>query len=140
MKQKTYRIKNEAEMLDLGGKLAQNLQNYAIIYLCGELGAGKTTLVRGVLHSLGHSGKVKSPTYTLVESYYLAGKRINHFDLYRLQNSEELEQIGFRDYLKDAICLIEWPERGQNILPKADIVVAIKIEGNARTVTFCYKN
>jgi tRNA threonylcarbamoyladenosine biosynthesis protein TsaE len=135
MKNKTYCIKSEDEMLEFGAKLAQIFQNYAIIYLCGDLGAGKTTLVRGFLRSLGYKGKVKSPTYTLIESYDFAGKKINHFDLYRLQSPEELEHMGFRDYLNNAICLIEWPELGQKLLPEPDVVVAIRIVGTNREVT-----
>lgn len=129
-----YYIKNEEEMINLGVKLSQNHEKYTTIYLSGDLGAGKTTLVRGFLRGLGYKGKIKSPTYTLVETYDIAGKRFNHFDLYRLQDPTELEQIGLDDYIKDQTCLIEWPERGGELLPKADVTIKIKIVGCIREV------
>lgn len=110
----------------LGAQLAQRLPAPCVIYLHGELGAGKTTLVRGYLRALGYRGPVKSPTYTLLEPYSVADKIIYHMDLYRMADPEELEYIGLRDLLgADSVCLIEWPERGVGALPQPDLEVFI---------------
>lgn len=119
-------IDNEAEMLLLGAKIGKYLAAGTIVYISGDLGAGKTTLCRGILAGKGHTKKVKSPTYTLVESYHLSPSMIYHFDLYRLSDPDELEYIGYRDYLDgQAICLVEWPEKGLGWLPKPDIDIQI---------------
>lgn len=131
-------ISHEDEMLALGARLAQACgNNGAIIFLHGELGAGKTTLVRGFLRGLGHAGKVKSPTYALVEPYEIDQRHIYHFDLYRLASPEELEYLGIRDFLeKNAIFLVEWPERGAHYLPPPDIEISIDYAGSGRLVRF----
>ena len=106
----------------LGAQLAALLPPTAIVYLRGPLGAGKTCLVRGLLRALGHQGIVRSPTYTLVEPYEVAGLRLLHLDLYRLADPEELEFLGLRDWLGDPhVLLVEWPERGAGVLPPADL-------------------
>jgi tRNA threonylcarbamoyladenosine biosynthesis protein TsaE len=128
---------NEDEMMALGGELAAHCiqQPHCVVFLQGELGAGKTTLVRGFLRSLGYEGTVKSPTFTLVEHYRLSERDIYHFDFYRLTNPEELEYIGIRDYLSgESICLIEWPERATGMLPTPDIICQIDIDDNKRIV------
>jgi tRNA threonylcarbamoyladenosine biosynthesis protein TsaE len=129
------RLADEAATLAFGARLAQVCSGGAILYLEGELGAGKTTLARGLLVALGHSGAVKSPTYTLVESYSLPGLQVHHFDLYRLNDAEELEYMGIRDYFSDStLVLIEWPQRGKNLLPGADIVVNFQSVNTGRQI------
>jgi tRNA threonylcarbamoyladenosine biosynthesis protein TsaE len=131
----TLHIADEDAMLALGARLARQFANGGLITLHGDLGAGKTTLVRGLLRELGHTGVVKSPTYTLVEPYRVGERDIYHFDLYRLADPEELEYMGIRDYLRpDALCLVEWPEQAGNILPSADLQVSIRHAGSARQV------
>lgn len=109
-------------------KCCNCLKNSLVIYLIGELGAGKTTIAQNFIKFFGFD-KVKSPTYTLVESYKNKLVDINHFDLYRLNNAEELEYIGIKEYLEpNSLQLIEWPEFGKNFIAKADI--CIRLEGN----------
>ncbi len=117
----------------LGAQLARSITP-GIITLSGELGTGKTTLARGFIHALGHTGKVRSPTYTLVEPYLLDdGAVVYHLDLYRLADPEELEWLGLRDMLAErALLLVEWPERGSGILPAADLTINIDYSGSGR--------
>ncbi|MDH4133256.1 MAG: tRNA (adenosine(37)-N6)-threonylcarbamoyltransferase complex ATPase subunit type 1 TsaE [Gammaproteobacteria bacterium] len=119
----------------LGARLASQLPPGIVLHLHGTLGAGKTTLVRGILHGLGYRGTVKSPTYTLVEPYSIDGKAVYHFDLYRLKDPEELEFLGIRDYLEgQGICLIEWAGRGESLLPPPDVDVHIERDTEGRAV------
>lgn len=123
-----FTLLDDEAMQAWGGALSEQLKAPAIVYLNGNLGAGKTTLVRGFLRGLGHTGAVKSPTYTIVESYPFAVQECFHFDLYRMADAEELEAMGIRDYMHDkAICMIEWPELGEGVLPEPDIIIDIKI-------------
>lgn len=116
-----------------GAELANKLSPGLTIYLHGDLGAGKTTFVRGLLHGLGHIGKVKSPTYTLVEPYVISRFNIYHFDLYRFADPEEWDAAGFRDYFNaQSLCLVEWPEKAGDLIPQADMDVTLTIEKDGR--------
>lgn len=125
-----YLISNAAMMEAFGSQLAPACQIGTILHLQGELGVGKTTFVRGFLRALGHTGAVKSPTYTLVEPYQIMDKKIYHFDFYRLVAPEELEYMGIRDYLtKDIWIVIEWPEKGGEFTPAADLQIQLFYHG-----------
>jgi tRNA threonylcarbamoyladenosine biosynthesis protein TsaE len=116
-----------------GRRLAALLPPRLVVYLQGDLGTGKTTLTRGLLTGLGHEGAARSPTYTLLEPYELADRRLYHLDLYRLGDPEELEYLGLRDLLaEDAIWMVEWPERGLGVLPPADLRISIAYAADGR--------
>lgn len=119
----------------LGGQLAGALTGRAVVYLSGELGAGKTTLVRGVLHGLGFSGHVRSPTYTLMEGYEFPGRILQHLDLYRILDPGELEFLGVRDLdMPDSWVFVEWPEHGAGYLPSPDLELNIELRDPGRRV------
>jgi tRNA threonylcarbamoyladenosine biosynthesis protein TsaE len=121
-------LPDEAATLKAGAALARACGGRGLICLSGDLGAGKTTLSRGLIQGLGHVGAVKSPTYTLVEPYALPAADVFHYDLYRLGDPEELEYLGLRDHLDgQSLCLIEWPERGASYLPAPDLSLYLKI-------------
>ena len=128
-------LKDSAETEWLGVLLWQVLPEKCLVFLSGDLGAGKTTLIRGLLRAAGHSGVVRSPTYSLVEEYRLAERNVFHFDLYRLKDPEELEWMGMSDYLnQSSLCCIEWPQMGDGFLPKADVTIDIAVQADARLI------
>ena len=120
----------------LGVQLWTLIPARALVFLCGNLGVGKTTLVRGYLRAGGFLGTVKSPTYTLVEEYALGERKICHFDLYRINDPEELEWIGIRDYLsQEGVCFVEWPDKGKGYLAEPDITLELSLEGIGRRLS-----
>jgi tRNA threonylcarbamoyladenosine biosynthesis protein TsaE len=128
----------ERDTLAFGGTLAAALEPGLVIHLRGDLGAGKTTLARGLLRALGFSGRVKSPTYTLVEVYKFSRLYLYHFDFYRFDHPQELADSGFREYFgADAVCLIEWPEKASG-LPAADVCIELRVTDEGRTVDVRY--
>lgn len=131
----TFDIPDETTMVAFGRRLASLFSGGGVVYLHGDLGAGKTTLSRGILRGLGHDGRVKSPTFTLVEPYEVAGGQVFHMDLYRLTDPEELEYLGIDDYFQPQnLCLVEWPEKGEGSLPEADVQVVITMNARGRRV------
>lgn len=128
-------LPDEASTTAFAARLAPVLLAGMVIYLRGDLGAGKTSLVRSVLRALGYDGRVKSPTYTLIEQYDVAGLNLRHFDLYRFRDAEEWEAAGFRDEFNGHnICLVEWPEQAAGLLPPADLEISFVILPQGRTL------
>lgn len=132
-------LPDESATQALGAALARALGPGLVIYLHGDLGAGKTALTRALLHAAGHKGAVKSPTYTLSEPYRieLDGQKVNliHYDLYRMSSPEEFLDAGFReDFDGNNICIVEWPEKGEPVLPPPDVKVLLKVSGLGREV------
>ncbi len=135
----THHLADEAATLTFGARLAETLRSPktpgALVFLRGELGAGKTTLVRGILRAFGHEAAVKSPTYTLLEPYEQLDPPVLHFDFYRVGDSEELDFIGLDELLdSDAIKLIEWPEMAKGRLPEPDLELKLSLEGEGRRI------
>lgn len=126
-------LPDEAATLALGARLAKVLKPGWVVYLRGDLGAGKTTLVRGILRALGYAGRVKSPTYTLVESYELSRFILQHYDLYRMIDPREWLDAGFRDDCNaGTLCLVEWPEKARGLLPRPDLEIRLEMAGAGR--------
>jgi tRNA threonylcarbamoyladenosine biosynthesis protein TsaE len=127
------KLPDEAATLRLGAALAAGVAPGRVVHLRGDLGAGKTTLVRGLLRALGHTGRVKSPTYTLVEPYTLSRLDFYHFDFYRFRDKDEWVASGFREYFNPAsACFVEWPERAGDLLAAPDLEIRLEIAGEGR--------
>ncbi len=130
-------ICGDRAMRDLGGALIDAVDSAGLITLHGQLGSGKTTLVRGALEARGVVSGVRSPTYTLVEFYELEGLSVAHFDLYRLADPEELEYLGFRDYLEsNTLCFVEWPERAGSLLKSPGLSISLEYRQQCRALDF----
>ncbi|MDP2108944.1 MAG: tRNA (adenosine(37)-N6)-threonylcarbamoyltransferase complex ATPase subunit type 1 TsaE [Rhodocyclaceae bacterium] len=128
-----WSLPDEAATLALGAALAQGLPRGAVVYLEGDLGAGKTTLVRGLLRKVGFGGTARSPTYTLVEPYVISGLNLYHFDFYRFNTPEEFLDAGLDEYFaEDATCLVEWPDRAAPYLPAPDLRIGLVHDGVGR--------
>jgi tRNA threonylcarbamoyladenosine biosynthesis protein TsaE len=133
-------LADEAATVAFGRQLSEILSNRysgcAVVFLRGQLGAGKTTLVRGLLQGLGHEGVVKSPTYTLLEPYNMRAGEVFHFDLYRVNDPQELEFVGFDEIIDGAgLKLFEWPEKAADWLPQPDVEVSLHVVADTQPVS-----
>lgn len=135
----TFHLHDEAGTAALGAALSRALAPGLTLYLHGDLGTGKTTLTRSLLHAAGYIGHVKSPTYTLAEPYTIAlaghPQEVIHFDLYRMGSPEDFLDAGFREHFNEhSICIVEWPEKADPVLPPPDISISLTVEGDGRNV------
>ena len=126
-------LAEEADTLALGASLAAGAKAGRVLYLSGDLGSGKTTLARGLIGALGHTGRVKSPSYTVIEVYELPSLDLYHFDFYRFKDKAEWVSSGFREYFgPEALCIVEWPERAAGLLAPADLEIELQLAGAGR--------
>jgi len=129
-------LPDEAATRTLGTRLARAIEPGLFIYLHGDLGSGKTTFARGLLRGLGYQGRVKSPTYALVELYTVSRLNLYHFDFYRFRDPREWRDAGFSEYFNDAsVCLVEWPEKAAGLLPVADLDLTLEFAGDGRDLS-----
>ena len=129
-------LPDEAATLRLGEALAAGATDGLVLHLCGELGSGKTTLVRGLLRALGFAGRVKSPSFSLLEPYTISSLNLYHFDFYRFKDRSEWTSSGFREYFgPGALCIVEWPERAGGLIGPPDLEIALRYRGEAREAT-----
>ncbi len=135
LNQQAFDLLDEQSSQDFAKRLAACLLPATVITFSGDLGAGKTTIIRAMLRALGIHSAIKSPTFSLVESYDCQHLQIHHFDLYRIQDEHELEYLGFRDYFeKDSVCCIEWPEKAGRAISVIDLRIILSMKGAGRTV------
>lgn len=126
---------DSAGKMEAFGAALLPLLDHGLVFLCGDLGVGKTTLVRGLLRAAGYQGLVKSPTFTIVESYTIGAQTLHHFDLYRIDDPEELELMGIREYVgQRSLCFIEWPEVAIPLLPKPELTLSLSHLGEQRSI------
>ena len=131
-----FSLPDEAATLQLGAALAPGIGPGRVLHLRGELGAGKTTVARGLLRAVGQAGRIKSPTYSLVELYPLSSLNLYHFDFYRFKDREEWLSSGFRDYFNPhSACIVEWPERAEGLIAPPDLDVLLEIRNQGRHAT-----
>lgn len=129
-------LADEAATIALASALARRLSPGFLLYLTGELGSGKTTLVRGLLRALGYAGRVKSPTYTLVELYTVSRLDLYHFDFYRFRDPKEWDEAGFREHFDgDGVCIVEWPDKAIGLLPPPDLEISLQTDASGRLAT-----
>jgi tRNA threonylcarbamoyladenosine biosynthesis protein TsaE len=129
-------LPDEAATLRLGAACAAGASNGLVLHLRGELGAGKTTVTRGLLRALGYTGRVKSPSYTLVEPYSVLSLHLYHFDFYRFKDPSEWLSSGFREHFSpESLCIVEWPERAGALLAPPDLEIHLRYEDEARSAT-----
>ena len=132
----TLYLSDEAATQSVAISIANHLTTPMLVTLSGDIGAGKTTFIRALIQAMGVTSTIRSPTFSLVESYDIEGRDIHHFDLYRIQDEEELEYLGFRDFFTDkALCCIEWPEHAGNGLTSPDLNISLKIKDTGREMT-----
>jgi tRNA threonylcarbamoyladenosine biosynthesis protein TsaE len=133
---RSFKLPDVDATLRLGEALAAGARPGTVVFISGDLGAGKTTLVRGLLRGLGHAGRAKSPTYALVEPYSFSRLDLYHFDFYRFKERSEWLNSGFREHFNErSLCVVEWPEKAGDLLAPPDLQIRLDFEGDARAAS-----